>query len=271
MPAAATFHPAQLEQICQILAHTVTGLAGSEIGRLLAQLRINDPDPTLTKWKRLFEALSAKQHQDRCGNAVVAFIHAAMAPVRYSGRSEVFEARREDLNTVLAFCGLTLRPDGKLQHRTPAQTLTEAEQRAQRLRSELTRRGVHADVIRFCQAEYLRENSFHAVLEASKSVADKIRRKSGLAGDGASLVDAALGGDTPILAINALQTETERGEQRGFATLLRGLFGTFRNPTAHEARIYWPMREEDALDLLSLASYAHRRLDAAVNTRTFAQ
>jgi hypothetical protein len=44
-----------------------------------------------------------------------------------------------------------------------ARTLTEAEQRADRLQNEL-RRQVHADVLKFCRAELLQENSFHAVL-----------------------------------------------------------------------------------------------------------
>ncbi len=38
----------------------------------------------------------------------------------------------------------------------------------------------------------------------------------------------------------------------------------FRNPTAHEARINWDMKKEDAEDLLSLVSLIHRRIDAAV-------
>jgi hypothetical protein len=35
----------------------------------------------------------------------------------------------------------------------------------------------------------------------------------------------------------------------------------FRNPTAHEARISLGYEQEDAEDLLSLASVIHRRLD----------
>ena len=35
--------------------------------------------------------------------------------------------------------------------------------------------------------------------------------------------------------------KSERSEQSGFANLLRGTFGMFRNPTAHEARINWVM------------------------------
>ncbi len=68
----------------------------------------------------------------------------------------------------------------------------------------------------------------------------------------------------PLLALNSLRTETEQSEQKGFANLLRGTFGTFRNPTAHGPKMTWVVSEEDALDLLSLVSYLHRRLDAAV-------
>jgi hypothetical protein len=54
-------------------------------------------------------------------------------------------------------------------------TIDEAKVRANRLRSELERRHVHSDVLAFCRAELLQENYFHAVLEATKSVSEKIR------------------------------------------------------------------------------------------------
>lgn len=101
------------------------------------------------------------------------------------------------------------------------------------------------------------------MLEASKSVAEKIRGRTGLVNDGAELVDAALGGLQPRLRINAFTTDTERNEQRGFVNLSKGLFGTFRSPTAHAPRANWRLSEDDALDLFSLASYVHRRIDGA--------
>ena len=69
-----------------------------------------------------------------------------------------------------------------------------------------------------------------------------------------------------MLAINSLRTETEKSEQKGFANLLKGMFGTFRNVTGHAPRISWPIDEQDALDLLSIVSYLHRRLDSAART-----
>jgi uncharacterized protein (TIGR02391 family) len=54
----------------------------------------------------------------------------------------------------------------------------------------------------------LADNYFHTVMEAVKSVADKFRARTGLIDDGAALVDRALTGDPPMLAINPLKTES---------------------------------------------------------------
>lgn len=70
-----------------------------------------------------------------------------------------------------------------------------------------------------------------------------------------------------MLRINSLTTETEKGEQRGFANLLVGLFGTIRNPLAHTPKIEWDMSEQDALDILTTASLVHRKLDTANRLR----
>ena len=48
--------------------------------------------------------------------------------------------------------------------------------------------------------------------------------------------------------------------------LFIGMFGTFRNVTAHGPKITWNITEQDALDLLTLISLLHRRLDATVPT-----
>lgn len=263
------FNEAHLEKICDVLAETSHGLTGTEIGRILRDLGIDDPLQGMTKRHRLYEALRLRQQRHRCGNHVVEFIHRAMEPVRYMDKTEVFASRREELNHVLIFCGYALGEDGKLGPRVPARTLPEAEERAGRLRAELQRRGVHGDVLAFCRSELLQKNYFHAVFEATKSVADKIRARTGLTGDGSELVDQAFGCGKvgmPFLAFNALQTDTERSEHTGMMNLMKGMFGAFRNVTAHAPRASWPISEQDALDLLTIASLLHRRLDAAVRT-----
>ncbi len=270
MSAIPVFPQAELEQICGILADTSSGLTGSEIGRMLAQLGIRDPSPDITKRHRLYAALAAAQEKSGSGNVAGMFIEEVMRPVRYANCAALFDSRRNDLNTVLAFRGYSLGEDGKLRLRAqPAHTLTEADEAAGRLRSELSRRGVHPDVLKFCRGELLQENYFHAVFEATKSVADKIREKSGIEGDGQDLVDRAFGigqSGMPLVAFNTLRSETERSEHNGLMQLMKGMFGAFRNVTAHAPRVRWPIQERDALDLLTIVSYLHRRLDESVRT-----
>ena len=160
-----------------------------------------------------------------------------------------------------------MRGDGKFEPIHAALTLKDAKARARDLHETLAQRGVHPDVLRFCRAELLVANYFHAVLEASKRVAQKVRDRTGLAGDGADLYQTAFGGSAPLLQVNAMSTESERTEQKGFLNLLVGMAGVFRNTVSHSLRVAWEMREADALDLFALASYAHRRIDRATRDR----
>jgi uncharacterized protein (TIGR02391 family) len=266
MKQISQFSRQQLESIAKVLGDTGNGLTGTEITQLLAECKIPEADPGMTKWKRLFSCFACYQNKHGFGNHVVAFIHKAMSPVRYTDHQELFTIRREALNCVLAFSGLHLGEDGCLRRGDIASTIPEARARASRLSAALESRAVHADVMLFCRAELLQENYFHAVFEAMKSISAKLRSLSGLTSDGAELVQQtfAIGADgNPILAINSLRTETERGEQRGFVNLVVGLFGVIRNPLAHNPKIEWEMNEQDALDILTMISLVHRKLDNA--------
>ena len=58
--------------------------------------------------------------------------------------------------------------------------------------------------------------------------------------------------------------QQQKDEQKGFEAILEGLCNMFRNPLAHQPKIEWSINEQDALEILSLISYCHRRLDNAV-------
>ena len=257
------FSQAQAEAIAGALGDTNAGLTGSEIGHLLTVCGMSDPDPSSSKRVRLLAAFAASQNARGDRKAILAFIRHAMKPERWMREPARFEPVRTNLNRALAFVGLACSEAGALSAAERAETIGEAERRAQDLRADMIRRGVHADVVLCCRPELLADDYFHAVLEAVKSVGDKLRGKTGLLDDGATLVDRALGGDPPMLAINQRSTKSELDEQKGFVNLVKGVFGMFRNPTAHELRAKWPMQQDDAEDLLSLASLIHRRLDAA--------
>ena len=258
-----------LESICKILGDTNNGISGTEISKYLAETSIKDPQLNSTKWKRLYDALSTKQSEDRCSNNILAFIKYVLRPSRHIHRKEWFKNIRTELNYVLSFEGFELTESGDIRETDKVKTFSEAEERAQNLRKTLLDRKIHSDILTFCKAELLVDNYFHAVFEATKSIAEKIRIKTNLTADGSELVDQAFSykGKIPYLALNNLTTESHESEQKGFMNLLKGVFGTFRNTTAHAPKITWEVNEQDALDSLSMISLIHRKLDKAIEAK----
>jgi uncharacterized protein (TIGR02391 family) len=263
--AIPCFNAQQLEAVCKVLADTNTGLSGSQIDYLLVDSKIPNVSPGITKWKRLFDAFVGFQNTHQVGNHVIVFIALAMNPANYTEDRTAFESRKERINAVLSLCGYEVLDTGKVHKVRKAKSLDEASQRANRLRHQLEQRNVHKDVLRFCKSELLQKNYFHAVFEAMKSITAKLRQMTGTHKDGVDLVHFAFGmkHGPPQLAINDLNTDTLRGEQRGFLSLLKGLYGTIRNPIAHEPKVEWAMSEQDALDILTMISLVHRKLDNA--------
>jgi uncharacterized protein (TIGR02391 family) len=72
-----------------------------------------------------------------------------------------------------------------------------------------------------------------------------------------------------VLCLNLLRTESERSEQTGFMNLVIGLFGMYRNPTAHDPKVVRqaerPITELELLDLFTTLSMVHRKLDSATH------
>ena len=268
-----SFDLATIESISQILGETSEGLTGSQISKFLEECNISDPGLNSTKWKRLDDSLRLKQRSDHCANNIVSFIQHVMKPSRHFNNKEWFENTRNKLNNVLSFEGFELQDTGIIKKVTQTKTISEAEARASKLKQSLLLRKVHPDVLHFCKAELLADNYFHTVFEATKSIAEKIRSKTGLTTDGAPLVDEAFSfkNKVPHLALSSLQTESEKSEQKGFANLLKGVFGTFRNTTAHAPKVIWVIEEQDALDILSTISLIHRRLDNAIEAKRMYQ
>ncbi|MFF0754555.1 TIGR02391 family protein [Streptomyces sp. NPDC004267] len=93
-----------------------------------------------------------------------------------------------------------------------------------------------------------------------------VRQLTGEQLDGSRLIDTVLmpgATGTPRVAINTGTTPTEKDEQKGFASLIRGLGSMYRNPAAHDPRIHRPVTDDELLELLTTLSMVHRRLDHA--------
>jgi uncharacterized protein (TIGR02391 family) len=93
-----------------------------------------------------------------------------------------------------------------------------------------------------------------AALEAYIRVIDEVKRRSGLNLDGDDLVNQAFGCNNriPPLKFNALSTDAEKDEQKGFLFLFKGIVG-LRNSKAHSNRLFNdPARAHEYLALASL-------------------
>jgi uncharacterized protein (TIGR02391 family) len=72
---------------------------------------------------------------------------------------------------------------------------------------------------------------------------------------------AVLGSESPAVKLNALQTQSEKDEQEGYAQIFAGCMLGVRNPRAHDPD--WPDEPVTALELIMLGQHLMRRLDAA--------
>jgi hypothetical protein len=93
------FDAQHLQSIAKILADTDSGLTGSEIGYLLTDCRIPDPNPEMTKWKRLFNAFVGFQNQRQFGNHVTGHVTAFSA----ANRAEASAFPTESFRWTLSF------------------------------------------------------------------------------------------------------------------------------------------------------------------------
>lgn len=253
----------QVETLARLLGECASG---TDISRVLHDRGLTDNSGESTKWRRLYSIFLQVQRQDNCANRVLDFVQALLSPARFVGRGEEFERHRQGLNTILAFSGQEYGKDGQFRRVEAVRTLDQAEARARTIRAKFQGRRIHAQVLKYCRAELVQDNYFHAVFEAAKGLAQRVREMSGTHADGAALVDQVFSIERPLLAFNALRTETERSEHKGFAALLKGCFAAVRNPLAHEPKLLWH-GEDDAADYLSLISLLHRKLDDCVSTR----
>lgn len=62
-----------MESIARVIADADEGLTGTEIGRMLEECKMADPTPTMTKWKRLYNAFAETQNHHQLGNHVIMF------------------------------------------------------------------------------------------------------------------------------------------------------------------------------------------------------
>lgn len=270
MGAIPQFKASTLEMLANIIGETTTGLTNAQIHRLLLQAQIDDvvqPGVMLSKHQRLYDAFVREMNRHHYSNNIVSFLQLYLDPARYVDNKGLFESRRRAVNNQLAFEGLEIDETGRaVALKEKVSRLQEIELRVKGFHNKLEQRDAHPSIFSFCRTELIAENYFHAVMEANKGLFQRIRDISGVEADGNRLIEQVFSGN-PIVIINHFITQSEKDEHTGFCSLLKGLCTMFRNPLAHEPKVEWPISEQDALEILGIISYCHRRLDKAQKIR----
>ena len=99
------------------------------------------------------------------------------------------------------------------------------------------------------------------MFEAAKLYNSLVKSKAKSTDDGQNLIMKAWDMNKKVLKITPSPSETDVNFQDGVKFLSAGLMRTVRNSTAHEPTLHWPISEQDAADILSLASFLLRQYD----------
>lgn len=270
MSTISPFKISTLEILANTIADIDPNITGSVIHRILLQSHIKDvsySEQFLAKRKKLFNAFEKYQSDYRCANGIVLFIQNVLSPQRYVNNQDMYNKLKSEVNKQLAFEGLSINDSNQIISIAKASKISDVQVKVDGLKSKLIEQGAHRLVFAYCNSELLANNYFHAVLESSKGLIKRIQELAGVKYDGQNLMENVFKDDNPILIINNFQSKSEKDEHRGFRNLLIGIVAMFRNPSSHELKVEWNMSEQDALDIMAMISYCHRRLDKAQKIR----
>lgn len=254
-----------LNQISELVKNYLTN---RDITQLLSASQIENVNPNGSKRDRIFDALVKKQREDFCANNVMNFLQNVLNPSRYNDEAK-YQEEREAVNSKLIFEGIEIGEDGKARKVNKAKTISEAKKRSYKIKRKTGELDIHGYVIKFCEEEWLKDNYFHAILEITKSVAERLRVLSGYNSDGSGLVDECFGlgrENKPMLAFNQLANPNELSEHKGFSSFIKGFFSMYRNPKAHNPKINETVLLNEFTEVILIASVIHRKLDNTFKT-----
>lgn len=256
----------QLQPICELLAALTSG---RKISHMFSSLNIQCPsDERDTKWKRLYNAITLDWNKTHTNNALIRIIEWIMDPAAYIDDQQTFNDSRDKLNQRLSFMGLELLPTGKIQRRSIATTLEEANQTISRLKADLQKFDIHPQILAFCRPEIINEDLFHLIFESSKCVMEELRNLSGLTTDGNTLVNQCFEGKNPLIVMNKCSTSDEWSEHKGLQSLLNAIVYLYRNPKAHHPRYFSAETYQSTLEALIIISRARYALERCFRNNT---
>lgn len=253
------FNVQSIETISRIIGNIMTG---STISRMFETLNIKDNSNHSTKWRRLDYVMRESQYIFNCGNKIIEIIQYVFHPTSsWFDNSNNYKSLINEINKCISFYGYELREDGKIYEIKSSTTRTQANERYDLLKSKLTERNIHPQILKFCTQDIVNEDYFSIIFEASKSIYDKIRNMTSITLDGNKLIYSCFDLKYPIIIFNSLKNDTEINLYNGLKNILLSIAQIGRNPKAHTPKIYSYDNLDNCLDILNLISFAHKMLD----------
>lgn len=260
-----------IKEISSVLCEYTTG---SELAKMFHRLNFFDYDSThlpklSTKWRRIENTLTIECHKSHSAKPIFTLCEQILNPASFMKAPESWREAKKSLNGILIFYGFQLNDLGKIENAQIAASFTDAQKRLRSFQEKLDIYDIHPEVMRYCKEELFVEDYFHAILEASKGLLERIRNLSGRTEDGTKLIDLSFSTKNYNVLIknNYMQTETEKSEFNGLKSLLNTIIYMYRNPSSHQTRLYNPRSETEAVTAFTLISLAHRILDNCFNVR----
>lgn len=259
-----------IEAISKAIGETMNG---SQITTMFKSLGLKNFDSerpfTSTKWRRINESVIDCINFINSNKILLDIIEYAAKPSKWVTNLDDWGKFKREINSTLIFHEMELSNNGKIKPTKPPVSAKEANERLNSLVEKLNMLSVHDNVMKFAKSELLQDNFFHAILESSKGVLTRVREISELQDDGTKLIDKAFSRNHPLVLIkgNFLRTPSEISVYTGLANLLKAITSMYRNPTAHDPKLYDENSLQDAIDAFIVMSVAHRQLDKLINVR----
>lgn len=253
-----------IEQVSRFIAEYTTG---SKITNILENLRIRPKDDfeQNTKWRRLHNAVAYSQNMTQNGTGLIKLIEYIMAPINFHDITpEQYNKIIISLNKLLILTGLSLNESGKVITIPKAVTLSEAQARTQGLLNSLKPFQINSQILGYCRPEFLQENYFHLIFEASKCLLERLRSISKIDKDGNILINECFDGCNPLVVCNRLETTAEKEEHKGLKALLNHIVYWYRNPKAHGLKFFSVDSKSDAVTAIIIISKAMDSLDKCI-------
>lgn len=263
-PKISPFPDEILEYIAGIISET---RSGSEITRFFKAAGYPEfvHDRSTKKWFVL-DCLRALNNRSDGPYHVVKIIEKLADPKQYINTPEVHRKILEGLNRSLIFHGLQINKDNRAVLSKKTAPSTPQDIPSDKVEIDLFKNlCLHPKIREVSEKLFIDGHYAQAIFEAFKTVNNAVKEKSGLRDrDGKSLMASAFSGNPPPLALNSLQTQSEKDEQEGFKLLFMGAMAGIRNPRAHDH-----VRQTDSyrtLHYLAFASLLMARIDESIRT-----